>query len=115
VVIQTRGLIERSGSGVGPMTAACRETGAALWRLEQIVMRVRVTMFVERVRPAAVEETDQAVLDVFGGRQSLMTSEIDNLLIGLIARGTRTRLARCVVTGLPREVGTKSDDRRRRY
>jgi predicted HTH transcriptional regulator len=81
---------------------------------EAIATRFRVTLSTERIGPAALDETDQAILDALAGGKGLLTSEIAKT-IGLTPRATRTRLARLVGSGLLRELGTGPQDPKRRY
>ena len=63
---------------------------------------------------AALDETDQAIVDALAGSKGLVTSEIAKV-IALTPRATRTRLARLVESGLLRELGTGPQDPKRRY
>jgi predicted HTH transcriptional regulator len=113
-VFHALGLIEQWGSGVQRMIAACREAGLADPRFEEIATRFRVTIRSEPVRQPALDDTDQAIVDVLSDGTGRLTSEIAEV-IGLTPRATRTRLARLVDGGLLREVGTGPQDPRRRY
>ncbi len=113
-VFHALGLIEQWGSGVQRMTAACREAGLAAPVFEEIATRFRVTLSTERVGPAVLDRTDQAIFDALAGGGGRLTSEIAEA-IGLTPRATRTRLARLVGRGLVREVGSGPQDPRRRY
>jgi predicted HTH transcriptional regulator len=113
-VFHALGLVEQWGSGVQRMTAACREMGLPPPLFEEIATRFRVTLSTERIGSAALDETDQAILDALAGGKGLLTSEIART-IGLTTRATRTRLARLVGSGLLRELGTGPQDPKRRY
>jgi len=113
-VFHDLGLIERWGSGVQRMTAACRAAGLSTPVLEEIGTRFRVTLRTDRVAEATIEKTDQAILEALGEGEGQPTSEIARV-IGLTPRATRTRLAKLVERGLAREVGTSPQDPRRRY
>jgi predicted HTH transcriptional regulator len=113
-VFHALGLVEQWGSSVQRMTTACREMGLPPPVFEEIATRFRVTLSTERIGPAALDETDQAILDALAGGKGLLTSEIAKT-IGLTPRATRTRLARLVGSGLLRELGTGPQDPKRRY
>lgn len=113
-VFHALGLVEQWGSGVQRMTNACREMGLGPPRFEEIATRFRVTVFTERIGQPALDEKDQAIVEVLAGGKGLVTSEIAQA-IGLTPRATRTRLARLVGNGLLREVGTGPQDPKRRY
>jgi predicted HTH transcriptional regulator len=113
-VFHALGLIEQWGSGGQRMIGACRESGLADPRFEEIATRFRVTLFTERVGRPSVNETDRAIMGALAGGKGLLTSEIAKA-IGLTPRATRTQLARLVGSGLLREVGTGPQDPKRRY
>ncbi len=113
-VFHSLGLMEQWGSGVQRMTAACREAGLAGPVLEEIASRFRATLSTQRVGPAILDETNQAILETLTGDQGRLTSEIART-IGLSPRATRTRLARLVGSGLVREIGMGPQDPKRRY
>jgi len=113
-VLHTLGLIEQWGSGVQRMQSACNEAGLAGPVFEEIATRFRLTLSAERVGPARLDETDQAILETLAAAEGRLTSEIARA-IGLTPRATRTRLARLVGGGLVREIGTSPQDPRRRY
>ena len=113
-VFHALGLIEQWGSGIQRMTAACRDAGLAVPRLEEIVTRFRVTIFTAQVSRPALDDTDQAIVDALSDGGGKLTSEIA-VIIELTPRATRTRLARLVGSGLVREVGTGPQDPKRRY
>jgi ATP-dependent DNA helicase RecG len=113
-VFNALGLMEQWGSGIQRMIAACRDTGLADPRFEEIAARFRVSIFTEQVARATLDETNQAIVDVLSDGAGRLTSEIA-AVIGLTPRATRTRLARLVGSGLLREVGTGPQDPKRRY
>ena len=113
-VFHELGLIEQWGSGIQRMTAACRDAGLAAPVLEEIGTRFRATLFTRRVGTPVLDEMDQAIFDALAEGDGRLTSEIANG-IGLTTRATRTRLARLVVRGLVREIGTSPQDPKRRY
>ena len=113
-VFNALGLIEQWGSGVQRMTSACREAGLAVPSFEEIGTRFRVTLRTESIGPAALDETDRAIVDALAQANGLLTSEVAKV-IDLTTRATRTRLARLVANGLVREVGTGPKDPKRRY
>jgi ATP-dependent DNA helicase RecG len=67
------------------MTTACREMGLPPPVFEEIATRFRVTLSTERIGPAALDETDQVILDALAGGKGLLTSEIAKT-IGLTPR-----------------------------
>ncbi|MGH7149955.1 MAG: ATP-binding protein, partial [Planctomycetota bacterium] len=113
-VFHALGLIEQWGSGVQRMTASCRDAGLAEPVFEEIATRFRVTLSFARVRAAALDEIDEAILATFASGTGRLTSEIARA-IRLTPRATRTRLAKLVDRGLVREIGTGPQDPRRRY
>ena len=113
-VFHALGLIEQWGSGIQRMTAACREAGLAAPKLEEIATRFRVTISPAMVNHPTLDDTDQAIVDGLSDGAGKVTSEIA-AGIGLTSRATRTRLARLVGNGLVREVGSGSQDPKRRY
>ena len=113
-VFQILGLIERWGSGVQRMTAACRDAGLPAPIFEELSTRFRVTVSTQRVGRPTLDETDQAILDALAGGAGRLTSEIAHA-IHLTPRATRTRLARLVGRGLVREIDTGPQDPKRHY
>ena len=113
-VFHALGLIEQWGSGVQRMTTACRDAGLQAPVFEEIGTRFRVTVSTGRTGPAALDPTDQVILDTLAGGAGRLTSEIARA-IDLTPRATRTRLARLVGRGLVREVGSGPQDPQRRY
>ena len=113
-VFHAVGLIEQWGSGVQRMVAACRETGLAPPRFEEVAIRFRVTIFTKRTGVPSLEATDEAIMDALSNADGRATSQIADA-IGLTPRATRKRLARLVEHGLVREIGTGPQDPRRRY
>lgn len=113
-VFHELGLIEQWGSGVQRMFAACRDAGLAAPVLEEVGIRFRVTLRIGQVRSAALDDIDQAIVDLVRAAEGLATRQIADR-IKLTPRATRTRLAALVALGLVREIGTGPQDPRRRY
>ena len=113
-VFHELGLIERWGSGIQRMTAACRDAGLAAPVLEEIGSRFRVTILTARTRLPTVDQTDQAVLDALARGKGLSTQEIADR-IKRSSRAARTRLVSLIGRGLVQEVGTSPQDPKRRY
>ena len=113
-VFHELGLVEQWGSGVQRMIASCRDAGLSAPVLEEIGIRFRVTLRTEQVKPASLDATDRAVVDLVHTPGGLGTREIASR-IGLTPRATRTRLAALVALGLVREIGTGPQDPKRRY
>ena len=107
-------LVEQWGSGVQRMVGTCKDAGLAPPVWEEIGNRLRVTMTTERVGEAAMDSTDQKIMDVLDIGPGRGTSEVARA-ISLSTRATRTRLARLVERGLAVEVGTGPRDPKRRY
>jgi predicted HTH transcriptional regulator len=106
--------IERWGSGIQRMTAACRAACLTAPVFEEIATRFRVTLATTRVGPTVVQDTDRVILEALGGSKGLATSKIAAAM-GLSPRATRARLARLVDRRLVREIVTGPRDPRRRY
>ncbi len=113
-VFHELGLVEQWGSGVQRMLAACRGSGLAPPVWEEIGTRFRVTLHTALVGQVEVDRPDGAILALLEGAEGRGTREIANA-IGLTPRATRTRLARLVLRGLVRELGTGPKDPRRLY
>lgn len=113
-VFHELGLMERWGSGVQRMIAACRDAGLAAPVFEEVGIRFRVTLRTGQVHPITLGETDQAIVALVQVPGGLATREIARR-IGLTARATRTRLAALAARGLVREIGTGPQDPKRRY
>ena len=113
-VFHALGLMEQWGSGIQRMTAACRDAGLLPPRIEEIGTRFRVTLSAERIGRPMLDKTEHAIFEALQGSEGRLTSEIAKK-IRLTPRATRTRLARLVVRGLVREVGTSPQDPKRRY
>jgi predicted HTH transcriptional regulator len=108
------GLIEQWGSGIGRMTAACRDAGLDAPLLEEIGTHFRVSLHSTRKYTLRVDEVEKAILDAMAGGKGLSTQEIA-AKIKRSARATRTRLLALVARGLVAEVGTSPQDPRRKY
>ena len=113
-VFHELGLIEQWGSGIQRMMTVCRDAGLAPPVLEEIGARFRVTIHTTGIGTPSVDKTDYAILDALTAGNGLSTQEIA-ALVGLTARATRSRLLKLIGRGLVREIGTSSQDPRRRY
>ena len=113
-VFHELGLIEQWGSGIQRMMTVCRDAGLAPPVLEEIGTRFRVMIHTSSTVAPSVDQADQAVLDALADENGLSTGEIATV-IGLTARATRNRLLKLIGRGLVREIGTSSQDPRRRY
>ena len=113
-VFHELGLVEQWGSGVQRMIAACRDAGLLAPVLEEIGLRFRVTLRVERVASASLDATGRAIVALVRAPEGLATRQIAGS-IGLTPRATRTRLAALASLGLVREIGLGPQDPKRRY
>ncbi|MEW6473127.1 MAG: ATP-binding protein [Actinomycetota bacterium] len=113
-VFHELGLIEQWGSGIQRMTAACVEAGLSEPVLEELGGRFRVTLFRANRSEPHVDPVDQAILDALERHDGLSTSALARL-VRLSPRATRTRLAALVDRGLVVEVGSSTNDPKRRY
>jgi predicted HTH transcriptional regulator len=113
-VFQELGLIEQWGSGIQRMSSACRDAGLPAPVLEEIGTRFRVTLHTTQGQASSLDDIDQAILDALAGGIGLSTKEIA-VHIERTPRATRTRLASLVERGLIREIGSSSQDPKRRY
>jgi ATP-dependent DNA helicase RecG len=110
------GLIEHWGSGIQRMTAACRDRGLDVPKLEEIGTHFRVTLSATPRRAPAKDARDEAILAALSSslEAGLSTSEIAKQ-INLSPRASRTRLAALVERGLIAEIGSGPQDPHRRY
>ena len=115
-VFHELGLIERWGSGVQRMMAACREAGLAEPELEEIGTRFRVTLRTVGGGDGdgIVDEVERTILEALASGEGLSTREIA-AAIGRTSRTTRSRLIKLLERGLVREIGTGPHDPRKRY
>ena len=113
-VFHELGLIERWGSGVQRMMAACRAAGLAEPELEEIGTRFRVTLRTVGSGDVAVDEVERAVLEALASGEGLATREIA-AAIGRTSRTARIRLIKLVERGLVREIGAGPHDPQKRY
>jgi predicted HTH transcriptional regulator len=113
-VFHALGLVEQWGSGIQRMAAACRVAGLAPPVLEEIGTRFGVTLHLGRIATPSHNETEEAILQLLRDGRGHLTSEIAPA-IRLTPRATRTRLLQLVGRGLVREIGTSSQDPKRRY
>lgn len=113
-VFHELGLIERWGSGIQRMMAACRVAGLAELELEEIGTRFRVTLRTARSGDGIVDEVERVILETLAGGEGLSTREIA-AAIGRTPRTARSRLLKLLERGLVREIGTGPHDPRKRY
>ena len=113
-VFHELGLIERWGSGIQRMMAACRAAGLAEPELEEIGTRFRVTLRTARSGDGIVDEVERVILETLAGGEGLSTREIA-AAIGRTPRTARSRLLKLLERGLVREIGTGPHDPRKRY
>jgi predicted HTH transcriptional regulator len=114
-VFHQLGLVERWGSGIQRMTAACLDHGLDPPKFEEIGTHFRVTLSAVRTHPPAVDERDRAILRALSRTaKGLSTSQVAAKL-GVSPRATRTRLALLVERGLVAEIGSSPQDPQRRY
>ena len=113
-VFHELGLIERWGSGIQRMMAACRAAGLAEPELEEIGTRFRVTLRTARSGGGIVDEVERVILETLASGEGLSTREIA-AAIGRTPRTARSRLLKLLERGLVREIGTGPHDPRKRY
>lgn len=113
-VFHELGLIERWGSGIQRMMAACRAAGLAEPELEEIGTRFRVTLRTARSGGDIVDEVERVILETLASGEGLSTREIA-AAIGRTPRTARSRLLKLLERGLVREIGTGPHDPRKRY
>ncbi|MGA2594480.1 MAG: helix-turn-helix domain-containing protein [Bryobacteraceae bacterium] len=109
-------LVERWGSGIQRMTAACQESGFDPPVFAEIGTRFRVTLSTVRRKAPAHDKRDQTILSALAksADSGLSTSQIAKR-IGVSPRAARTRLASLVERGLVAEIGSGPQDPHRRY
>jgi len=110
-------LIERWGSGITRMVETCLETGFEKPLLEEVGIHFRVTLFTKRKHSkssAKLEKIDQHILEFLKTNEGLSTQQIANK-IGRTTRSTRSRLIALVKRGLVVEIGTSTQDPKRKY
>lgn len=112
-VFHDLGLMENWGSGVQRMMAACDEAGCPHPVFEELGGRFRVTLGVSGPG-AQADDVDARLLGALRAQDGLSTSQLA-AVIARTARTTRTRLKRLVERGQVREVGSGTNDPRRRY
>ena len=97
------------------MTAACRDSGQNVPKLEEIGTHFRVTLSTRRTRKPEHDEREQLILAVLAESDAggLATLEIARKL-GVSQRAARTRLASLVERGSVAEIGSSPQDARRR-
>ena len=112
-VFHELGLMENWGSGVQRMMSACDEAGCPHPVFEELAGRFRVTLGVSGPR-AMVDDVDARLLSALKAQDGLTTSQLATA-IERTPRATRTRLKRLVERGQVREIGSGTNDPRRRY
>ena len=112
-VFHELGLMENWGSGVQRMMSACDEAGCPHPVFEELAGRFRVTLGVSGPR-AMVDDVDARLLSALKAQDGLTTSQLA-IAIERTPRATRTRLKRLVERGQVREIGSGTNDPRRRY
>ena len=112
-VFQELSLMERWGSGVQRMMAACDEAGCPRPVFEELGGRFRVTLGISAPR-AVTDDVDARLLSALRAQDGLSTQQLA-AAIERTPRTTRTRLKRLVQRGQVREVGSGANDPRRRY
>ncbi|TXF10367.1 AlbA family DNA-binding domain-containing protein [Pelomicrobium methylotrophicum] len=113
-VFRELGLIEQWGSGLGRITSACRNSGLAAPRFEELGTNFRVTLFGERVKTLARPEWQSALLAHLAKEGRITTQEAAKLW-KIAPRNARARLLRMVKSGLIVEVGRGPTDPYRIY
>lgn len=113
-VFHELGLIEQWGSGIQRMRSACREAGLAAPEFLEIGLRFRATLRMKRTARAVRDGRDERILDLLADGNGRTTAELA-AHVALTPRATRTRLAAMVEDGLLRDVGSSSQDPKRRY
>lgn len=113
-VFNALGFIERWGSGIQRMAAACREGGFADPQLQEIGTHFRVTIFTERKTSPLLDELDRKILQGLQKGKGLSTNEIAKI-INRSTRATRTRLLSLIECGLVVELGSSAKDPGRKY
>lgn len=113
-VFKELGLIEQWGSGIGRMTAACREAGLPVPEFEEIAWHFRVILCKRRTPPHPGDEVEQGILRLLGEGRGYTTAEIAKA-IHRSTRAARARLAGLVRRGIVTELGTGPRDPKRRY
>jgi predicted HTH transcriptional regulator len=107
-------MIEQWGSGIQRMTAACREAGLEVPKLEEIGTHFRVTISNARGNRPPMDETGQRILALFGDGGARSTAAVAKD-VGLSQRATLTRLKSMTERGLLAEIGTGPHDPKRQY
>ncbi len=113
-VFHELGLVEQWGSGIQRMMAACRDAGLPEPVFEEIGMRFRVTLPMERSGEPVLDPTDRAILDFLADGDGRSTADVAEH-IGISTRATRTRLGALVDRGFARVIGSGPQDPRRKY
>ena len=107
-------LIEQWGSGVQRMTAACEEAGLRPPIFEEIGSHFRVIISANRIRAAALNQTDEKIAALLRKAGPQSTAAIARR-VGLSQRATLTRLKSLKDRGVLVEIGTGPHDPKRQY
>lgn len=109
-------LIERWGSGIRRMIEVCAEGGFDKPILEEVGIHFRVTIFTERhvQNNIKLDKIDKNILELLEKSDGLSTQEI-SAQIDRTTRSTRLRLIALIERGLVVEIGSSSQDPKRKY
>ncbi len=113
-VFRELGLIEQWGTGLGRITATCRNAGLGAPRFEELGANFRVTLFGERVTAPARPEW-QSVLLHHVAHEGRISTQLAAKLWKVTDRAARMRLRRLVKEGFLIEVGSGPRDPYRVY
>jgi ATP-dependent DNA helicase RecG len=113
-VFNELGLIEQWGTGVRRMIDACTRAGLPEPEFVEVGLRFRVTLRTEPIGPAAVDPTEQGIMEYIAAGDGRSTAEIAKH-VGLSARATQHRLTALEQRGLIVVVGSGPRDPRRRW
>ena len=114
-VLQKLGLMHSFGTGVPRMLATCREAGLAppVWA-EVEGLRIRLTLSMQQVAEAQLDETDQQILNALAASSGMSTGELVGV-VKLSLPSIRKRLKRLAAFDLVHVVGVSQNDPRRKY
>ncbi len=116
-VFKELGYIEQWGSGIQRATAECAAAGLPAPEFEERGFRFRVTMRLEKVRSAQLDEMGNRIRELFlsdAGQSGLSTAQVA-AGVGLTTRAVRTRLNKLIDQGVLVPVGKSPRDPQRRY
>ncbi len=108
------GLIERWGSGIKRIIDSCKEAGFPEPLFEEIGTHFRVTLFTQPTKIASIDTIDEKILNTLRDNYGLSTREIAEA-IEKSAKATRLRLIILIEKGLVVEVGSSTNDPKRKY